>query len=76
MNNAPEMLKSGGIHSCVYLYLYSRLTNLFQAIWNGNTIPNDWNNTKGIILSFCKWKGIAAVTERTVVVRHSVGLPG
>jgi len=43
------MLKAGG-YSAVHW-----LTNLFQAIWNGGTIPEDWK--KGIILPFYKGKG-------------------
>jgi len=35
------MLKAGGYAAVQWL------TNLFQAIWNGGTIPEDWKKVKG-----------------------------
>ena len=42
------MLKAGGYSAVQWL------TNLFQTIWNGGTIPEDWK--KGIILPFYNGK--------------------
>ena len=45
------MLKTGGYSAVQWL----TVTNLFQAISNGGTIPEDWK--KGIILPFYQGKG-------------------
>jgi len=59
-NITPEILKAGGYSAVQWL------TNLFQAIWNGGTIPEDWK--KGISFCLSTSGKVAAVTARTIVV--------